>query len=344
MALLVFGGSKHDVWLSAIISVIMGLMGCYVILTLALRYPAQTLIQYSQQIVGTWLGKILGLIYICFFIMSAAVAVRDFSELILNYTIDQVPLSVFIAVMIVMAAYAIFKGLSTIGRLAELIVPITFLAIIFGLLGNIPNAVFLPSFPLIHDLKYLISEAMLQLPYFGLCVSLLFLIPMLHEKTGAKKTLLWSFAIAGAVAISVAVIVVAVLGPYGTVAINYPFFLTFQQITFLPSVSRFDVLFIFVWISISFITITLSYFIALTSIQQLFKTKTYRKFIIPLGLVIAFIAVYAFPSFHHFKQFLRLERFGLIAIPLEFIIPSIILVISYFKQTHRHQSRGRVHG
>jgi Spore germination protein. len=126
MALLVFGGSKHDVWLSAIISVIMGLMGCYVILTLALRYPSQTLIQYSQQIVGTWLGKILGLIYICFFIMSAAVAVRDFSELILNYTIDQVPLSVFIAVMIVMAAYAIFKGLSTIGRLAELIVPITF--------------------------------------------------------------------------------------------------------------------------------------------------------------------------------------------------------------------------
>ena len=80
-----FGGAKHDVWLSAIIATILGIIGGYLIISLALKYPLCTIIQYSQQILGTWLGKLIGLVYISFFILIAVYATRDFAELFLHF-------------------------------------------------------------------------------------------------------------------------------------------------------------------------------------------------------------------------------------------------------------------
>lgn len=344
MPLLVFGGTKHDIWISSTLAAIIGMIGCYVIIVLGLKYPSQTLIQYGQQILGTWLGKILGLVYICFFILMASISARDFSELLLNYILEKTPILVFIGVLMLASVYALFAGLTAIGRFAELIVPFTLLVVIFGIIANIPNATFLPSLPLKHDLKYFINEAMLELPSFGMASSLLFLIPMLHDKAGAKRPLLISIGIVGAATIFVTIIVVAVLGPYETTSINYPFLLTFQQIVFLSSIPRFDLLFIFSWISISFLTVSVYFYIAVFSIKQLFKTKSYHQFIVPIGILILVTAIFAFPNFHYFKQILRLNRIGVIAIPLDFIIPSILLLISYFKHAHHQQSRGRLDG
>lgn len=344
MPLLVFGGTKHDVWISASLAAIMGLMGGYIIIALALRYPSQTLIQYSQQILGRWTGRFLGFIYIGFFILMASVSARDFAELLLNYTLETLPISIYLGVIILTAAYALFTGLSSIGRFAELIVPFILIVIIFGIIASYPNADYLPSLPLKHDFKYLLNEALLELPSLGMASSLLMLIPMLNEKVRAKRNLLISIAIAGAATILVATIIVGVLGPYETTSINYPFFFTFQQITILPSIPHFDMLFIFAWISVSFLTISIYYFIAAVSIQQLFSKKSYRPFIAPIGVLIIVTAIFAFPTFHEFKQFLGLNRVGIAAIPLDFLIPSILLLLSCFKHAHHQKTRGKLQG
>lgn len=344
MPLTVFGGTKHDVWVSAVLAGIIGLIGCYVVIALALKYPEQTIVQYSQEILGTWLGKFLGFIYIGFFILMASVSARDFSELLLNYTVERIPISVYMGVIILTAAYALFAGLSAIGRLAEIIVPLILMVTIFGIMASVPNVHYLPSLPLKHDFTYLLNEAMLELPSLGMASSLLILIPMLREKAGVRKPLLISIALAGIATVLVAAIVVGVLGPYGTTSINYPFFFTFQQITILPSIPHFDMLFIFAWISTSFLTVAIYYYIAVLAIQQLLSRKSYRPFIAPIGILIIFTAIFAFPNFHDFKQFLQLNRVGIAAIPLDFVIPSFLLLLSYVKYAHLQKNRRKLQG
>jgi len=344
MPLLVFGGSKHDAWFSAIVSTIIGILGGCIIANLGLKYPSHTIIQYSQQILGSWLGKILGLIYVGFFIFAASLSARDFSELFLNYVMPEMPITVFLGIIILTAAYALFTGLSAIGRMSELIVPFTLLVIIFGVLANIPNANYPPTLHLENDFIYLLKEAVWEVPFFGMAVSMLFLIPLLNQKTFAKRTILLPFIISGIATVLVAGIVPAVLGPYETTSINYPFCLTYQQIRLFESIPRFDMFFISAWIGISLLSTSLYYYLAVVSIQQLFRTVSYRKFIIPIGILIIGIAIFAFPTFHQFKQFFRLDRWGLIVIPAGYLVPSLLLLISWLKRITRRQAGGILHG
>ncbi|NLU48158.1 MAG: GerAB/ArcD/ProY family transporter, partial [Syntrophomonadaceae bacterium] len=125
-----YGGAKHNPWLSAVIAIILGLAGSYIIASLAAKYPSVTIIQSSQQILGKWLGKLIGLIYITVSIMLAATFTRDFVELFLNFIFPYVPLTILVLLTLATSACIIRIGLVGIGRLAELLVPLLVGAII----------------------------------------------------------------------------------------------------------------------------------------------------------------------------------------------------------------------
>ncbi|TEB13280.1 Spore germination protein YndE [Pelotomaculum sp. FP] len=300
-------------------------------ITLGLRYPSQTIIQYSQYILGKWLGRFVGLTYIILFLLIASFATRDYAELYL-LLLPETPKTAFIAVSLLIAAYASVQGLEVIARAAEVLVPIIFFSIIIGILLNTPNMDLLQLELALDDgWRPAMMDAIIQLPFIGIAVSWLFLFPSLNIKTDARKTLLLSIAILGLVIFLVSITIVSVLGADAPVVSNYQFFWVFRQINIANFIQRIEPLFLISWSSTSFLVVTLFYYAASASIKQWLGLKNQLPLILPTGAIIFVLSIILFPSYMELRQFFRLDRFGLIALPIEFGIPLLLLVVDYVR-------------
>lgn len=117
--------ANHDVWLNALGAMLLFPLLLLPLLALARRFPQQTLVQYCQALLGP-MGKIIGLLYIWFFVHLGAIYLRQFTELFTSVTMPETPPVVFSVAMAVLAAAAVRSGLEVIGRMVELIGPFVF--------------------------------------------------------------------------------------------------------------------------------------------------------------------------------------------------------------------------
>lgn len=268
-----------------------------------------------------------------FFLLIATMATRDFAELYLTYIMPETPIYIFTGVILLMAAYASVNGLEVIARIAEIFVPIILFVTVLGILFNIPNMNFLMLLPALEDgWRPVIVDAIVEVPYLGLVVSWLFLLPSLNIKTGAKKTLLLSIAIVGLAMFLVSIAIVMVIGPDIPVRSNYQFYTIFRLINIANSIQRIEPLFLVAWTCTGFLTATFFYYATVASIKQWLGLNTYRPLILPIGVIIFSLSILMFSSYIDLRKFFSLELFGMIAIPVEFGIPLLLLGVVYVKE------------
>ncbi|MBP3962578.1 GerAB/ArcD/ProY family transporter [Paenibacillus lignilyticus] len=79
--------AKQDGWISAIVGFGLGLLLFFMINALGTRYPNQSLMEYSEVILGKWLGKAIGLSYISFYFILAALVLRNVGDFITTIVI-----------------------------------------------------------------------------------------------------------------------------------------------------------------------------------------------------------------------------------------------------------------
>ena len=87
--------AKQDAWISILIA---GDRGCsyFLATTLGSLYPKQTLIEFSQTILGKWLGKLLLIPYFFGWYMIIWITVREFGEFIIIALFHNTPLWVIV--------------------------------------------------------------------------------------------------------------------------------------------------------------------------------------------------------------------------------------------------------
>jgi spore germination protein KB len=72
MCYLEFIHAGRDCWLSLITALLPALFIGYIVASLSRLFPGKTLIEYSELIVGKWMGKGLALLFLIYFFHDAA--------------------------------------------------------------------------------------------------------------------------------------------------------------------------------------------------------------------------------------------------------------------------------
>ncbi len=116
--------TKNDLWLSPILSSLIGYVTVYIAYKLYQLYPKQTVIQFSEQIMGRFAGKLLGLLFLFFYIQLTGQITRAYAEFIVDSFLVNTPISVIIASMIFICALIVSVGIEGLGRAAQLFFPI----------------------------------------------------------------------------------------------------------------------------------------------------------------------------------------------------------------------------
>ena len=71
-----------DVWLSVILGGILAMVSGVIMVKLSQQFPDKTFYQYSQDIVGKWIGRLLSFLIIGYFLTTSAFQIRSMAEVI----------------------------------------------------------------------------------------------------------------------------------------------------------------------------------------------------------------------------------------------------------------------
>ncbi|KRE34285.1 GerAB/ArcD/ProY family transporter [Paenibacillus sp. Soil724D2] len=293
---------RQDAWISLLVAAVIGLTSTFVALKVSFRHTNLTIVEFSQLLLGKWIGRFICLLYFIGWYTVAAVILRDVSDSIQSVLFHNTPWWVISLVFVVAMSYINYKGsVEAIARFSEIVGPLFLLGIIITLLLNLSNVhpkLLLPVYfdsGAINILKGSITNA----SFLGESILIMMLFPFLTKPDRALKPILLAILLPSLIGVITAVMIVTTFGTQLGGELHYPYFSMVRFIAFLEFIQNMDVWIIFVWIFAVFVKMSLYLFVNSYGIAQLFHITKWKRLIVPVAgslLLLSFIpsnSVYA---------------------------------------------------
>ncbi|MBS4211440.1 MULTISPECIES: GerAB/ArcD/ProY family transporter [Neobacillus] len=330
------GSARQDAWISILLGLAGGILVFFIYYRLFKYYPELPLTSYLQKITGKWIGRILALFYVVYFMYVATRVLRDFGELLTTTIYTATPLVVINSLMILTIIYGIHKGFEVIARIGELYFAIIYFMAISGMILVTGSGLihFENIRPMLENgmkpvLRTFLKET-LVFP-FGEMIVFTMLLPYLNNPKKVKIACIGGMGLAGINIAITAIVNVAVLGPDLFVRSNFPLLTTIGKIQLANFIERLDVFFMLYLVIGGFFKITIFYYAAVIGAADLFKLKSHQKLNFPIGFVILLASLMIASNFaEHIEEGLNVVTIYL-SWPFQIIIPLFLLVIAFFR-------------
>lgn len=119
-------------YLGEVIAAFLALPGIAAIYLLTKRFPGQTIIEQGNSILGSFLGRITGVIYLLYCLVLLSMFTRDSINLVGAYFLDRTPIYAIALLYLLPTAFIASRGIETVSRLASFVL-IPALLVIIGL-------------------------------------------------------------------------------------------------------------------------------------------------------------------------------------------------------------------
>jgi spore germination protein KB len=258
---------------------------------MGLRFPQQTIVQYSQSILGSIPGKVVGLILVVYWLKIAADVMYSVGD---AYTITvkpETPILVFIILSAFMGAYAARHGLEVIGRMS---LSFMILVAVIGLL-----VIVLPFesdklknlLPVMENgMEPLIKPVAVSLSFYAQFVVIGMVLPYLNKIRDSVKFSAYGLIITGMLVILFSVTLTAVFDVTAK-DLSVPAYSLARMIRIARFVERVEAIVLVSWTLSAAIKIALMLWASSLGLAQIFGTPIHNALIYPLG-VVAIIAGY----------------------------------------------------
>lgn len=320
--------TKHDTWLVIVSAFLTSIPFVLSYLALANAFPGCNLVEISDIIYGPYLGKLVSVLYIGFFLLSLSLNMRDMADFYIGFLMPETPMLFFLIVFALVCAYAVRHGLETIANISFVLLTISFFIIAVTFILLLPNmdfTNFLPIFEL--PLKaYIQGIHIMDVVSFCEVLVFLMIIPSLYHYKDMKKYSLMGLLISAIFLLIVAVRNTAVLGILSSILISSSYQAA-RLIDIANVLTKMDLL-IAVGITLSlFLKSSIYYYATVLSISQLTCLRSYLPMIIPVGSIAVCLSIILFES-NVDHAFHATYYHPVFATPFLLIIPPFSLLIA----------------
>jgi spore germination protein KB len=336
--------AHQDAWISFALAGLAGVGITFVAGKLSLLYPNQTFIEYSQTILGKWLGRIIVIPYMIQLFATMGIILRQSTDFIQMTLFKNTPLIVLISLMLYLMVYVTYKGgIVGIARCSELIGPAIFIVIIITMALSLNNIEWKQILPIYADSGWqgILRGGLAPLSLLGESSLLMMLISFVENPKKGVSSALSGVGIVSFLIMIITIEVIMVFGSGLTARIWFPYFEMVRYISVLEFLQNVEIIVTVVWILSVFIKLSTFLFITSHSLGQLFGLKDSRKLIwfialslIPLSLVYRNIdiATIEFPKKFFIPFMLPINMIG---------IPLLLLIIGTIRK-NRKEKQGQV--
>ncbi|KRE72937.1 spore gernimation protein [Paenibacillus sp. Soil750] len=329
--------AKQNAWIAAILSVCIGLLTVFLYQALVRQFPNQTLVQMCETLFGIWIGKIVSLLYFCFFFLLAALVLRNIGDFVVTQVLPDTPLQFILMIFLAVVIMASRQGIETIARTGEIFFPwvmIFFFAMVLFLA---------PQFRLIQLKPYLgegiIPVIRASFPFTGTpfmeLIVLLMVIPFVNCVKKANKAFFVGTLIAGILLIMITLISILVLGAGITARNLYPSYSLAKMISVGKFLERLEVLMAGIWFITIFFKLTICFYASVLSFAQVIKMEEIRPLCFPFGMILIVLSIVTYPNESYFLNFVSKIWFPY-AFTFGLLLPICMIGLSLFRKGEKY--------
>lgn len=330
--------ANQDSWLSPIFASLFGFVTVYIACALHKLHPKQTVIQFSEQIIGRIPGKILSFFVLLFYIQSTGQIVRDYSDFIVGSFLFKTPISLVSISMVLLCAIVVYGGLEVLARVSQLFFPIFVFPLLLLLLLLSPDFEIGNIFPILEEgIMPPLKGAVVPGGWFTEFFLIIFFLPYLtDEKNGTKYGMMMVLV----VMITLVIVNLAVLLVLGLTTSSkvYPLMIAGRYISFAHFFEQFESIIMAVWILGAFVKISVFFYAATLGTAQWLNLKDYRPIIWPIAILVVEFSVWSLPSTMEMGRYNE-KAFPYYGVLIQTVIPLFLLVIATVrKRKKKHKS------
>ncbi len=141
----------RDMWLSGAISIINTLIFVSIIIYVGKKFPDKTVVEYSQELLWTIPGKIIGLILAVYFLIASANTVSMYIHHLTDFLLPETPFLVVTSLHVIVVIYLVLKGPAVIARLGVIGFALAILFYLLVLLASLSEVDFSRLSPLFNS-------------------------------------------------------------------------------------------------------------------------------------------------------------------------------------------------
>ena len=326
--------AKKDLWLSPLWAYPVILLQVWMIFRIYKLYPGKTFSQICEQICGFAIGKLLGLVYIVFYMYLNALILREYADFILGIFLPNTPMTVLLISMLLVSAFAASGGIEVIGRVTQFFFPAFIVPIVFLMVMLIPQmkpANMLPVFD--NGPMPSIIGSITPLSWMSDVFIILYLLP--HVKSTGKAMKYCMICITGVVLTMVSVNLTTLFVFNLTVADRvYAILEAFRNIRAFSFFEHLESLVMVLWITGIFVKIATIFYVTSIGAAYLLGAPGYKRFFIPVGIVMYFGSFFIGRSYQAvIQQVMTVGNTFIFS--LQFGLPLLLLLIAAFKKKKR---------
>ncbi|KEQ24541.1 GerAB/ArcD/ProY family transporter [Paenibacillus tyrfis] len=326
--------AKQDAWIAALIGWALGIGIVWIYVALANRYPHLSLVQCSEHVLGPWLGKAAGLLYLFFPFVLAAIVMRDIGDFVTIEMLKFTPIEIielsFTFILIVGGYY----GLETISRIGELMFPMIIFLFLFLVVFVSPQLKIDHAKPVLeHGITPILLsvKTYIGFPFMELSIFLM-ILPYVKRTSGAKvaQAFIAGTGICGLMLFVITAASILVLGPSLTARETYPSYLLAKKINVGDFLQRIEAFMAGIWFFSIYMKLVLCLLAIALGIAQLCRLKDYRPLLLPLGVIIFVYSLAISPNMAYMVE-LTGKLWTAFALTFSLLIPLVLLIVGSFR-------------
>ncbi|MBO8127405.1 MAG: endospore germination permease [Firmicutes bacterium] len=323
---------NQDVWIAGLLSFPVHLLLAVPAYLLAQRFKDRSIIQSAELILGKT-GKIIGALYVWFFLHMTALTLRQLSCYLTSVPYPETPAPVFIIVTALFAALAVGYGVETICRTGEIMTPVVMFSIFVVIILIAKDMDLKALAPMLE--KGIAPVLHGALTIAARTVEILFvtmLLPYLNQPGTAKKAMAWGIFFFIFFFTIITVSIITTFDVEQAINRTFPFFSTVRLISIGEFLERIDAVHLGIWILGLFIKISIYYYLTALGAAQLFNLQDYRPIVLPLGTIIVSLSVLQAENMVELREFTSYKVWTWYALFFITFLPLILLVVAVLRR------------
>lgn len=313
-------------------------LGLALITWLGMRFPEHSIFQYSNFIIGKWLGMLGSVIVILFYAILTSLTAREFGEVVVTSVLKTTPVEVTVIVMVVLAAISSRRPMLSFAYFHTFYFPFLLIPAVLIAALSLSNAEMTNLQPILFtEPNKLIMGTFTIAALFQGSFILTLVIPAMRKPKKAMKASLFGMAIAGGLYLIIVAASISIFGAEEMKKLLWPT-LELAKATSLPGnvLERLDAAFLALWVTAVFTTLLSSYFLTSYAIKQLFRLKEHQTFSF---ILLPFIFFMAMLPQNITQLYEIIEDFGRIGLLITIGYPGLLLLLAFMRK-----KRGEQHG
>jgi spore germination protein KB len=328
--------AKQDLWISPIWASFAGFLTVYITYRLHKLYPDESVIEYSERILGRIAGKVLGGVYIFFYLHITGIIIREYSDFIATF-LPLTPMTVVMGSIVVVCGFAVRGGIEVLGRSAEIFVPLVVFLLTVIIILLIPELRLERMLPVMENgLWPSFMGSIAPQGWLSEFFLLSFLLPLLADRHKGQK---WGMLCVFFIMLTLVIINLMTLLLFGKMAgtLTYPMMLAARRISLAEFFEHLESVVMAIWVAGAFVKISAFYYIVTLGTAQWLKLSDYRPLVFPLGYILVLLSIWIAPNIQAIKKFLGATT-PVYLLSMQLAIPLVLLFIAMIRS--KMQSKG----